>query len=465
MLLFGFKNKVNVKRNIISGAYSGKKFNYIDELELYFSHVESIKNIFSCNRNIVLFSGSEILEPRTDGAHFFYSCAYFAYVCCHNSPNCFVIIRGDKVKPILWIPGIKSFWEQSDVVDKCVEEIFDVKEYYMSVDEFIQSLNDCDIICDSKYASLFEYIFEIGNITINNLNVLETFNRKRSIKTEYEIHCISESTRIAFLGFNVIRILLEKKIWLSEKEIAHDFMKSVNGADNVLPYRPIVAFNTHSSYLHYRNYSNDYIYLKDKYSILVDAGVFYRGYACDITVTTTNDNFFKIICDVVSEIRDKIILSIKPGITFMQIQQYTHKLIAEGLFKIGIFNLRWCSVDDLIKEEVIKVFFPHGFGHAIGVQVHDVNYNKHNGAGVRNSGELLIGMVITVEPGIYFIPMLLEKFYTSSFFSNFKKDACNIDLINAYLKFGGVRQEHNVLITKDGCLDITKSVFNEFDIV
>jgi Xaa-Pro dipeptidase len=123
-----------------------------------------------------------------------------------------------------------------------------------------------------------------------------------------------------------------------------------------------------------------------------------------------------------------------------------------------------CSLDQAIEKRYTSAFFPHGVGHHLGIQVHDIGgHQKAREGGVlpppeghpylRNTRVMEPGQVFTIEPGIYFVPMLLEPFRTGPAAADF-----NWPLIDQLAPFGGIRIEDNVVVTENGHRNLTREL-------
>ena len=185
-------------------------------------------------------------------------------------------------------------------------------------------------------------------------------------------------------------------------------------------------------------------------------------YAGDITRTFPVDNVFterqKDIYQLVLVSELKAISLLKPGVTYKSIHLEAAKVLTEGLISLGLMK---GNVDDAVKNGAHALFFPHGLGHMIGLDVHDmedlgedlVGYDKKTTrsqqfglAYLRLGKTLQAGHVLTVEPGLYFIPALIDQWKMDKMHLEF----INYDELEHWKNFGGVRIEDNVLITDEG---------------
>jgi Xaa-Pro aminopeptidase len=184
-------------------------------------------------------------------------------------------------------------------------------------------------------------------------------------------------------------------------------------------------------------------------------------YASDITrtfpVSGTFSDIQKQIYNLVYEMQEAALDLCKPGISYKDAHMASAKKAVEGLIEIGIMS---GDPNDAVAEGAHALFFPHGLGHMLGLDVHDmeglgedlvgydskVNRSDQFGlAYLRLSKELYPGFVLTVEPGIYFIPHLIDQWEGSKKHSDF----INYSALDKFKNFGGIRIEDNIIITDD----------------
>jgi len=212
--------------------------------------------------------------------------------------------------------------------------------------------------------------------------------------------------------------------------------------------------------LHNHNHSFP---LQEGRLMIVDAGAESNGhYASDFTRTIPVGGKFsqkqKDIYNIVLAANNTGFSLTKPGVTYQSVHLQTARVIAAGLKELGLMK---GDVDEAVACGAHALFFPHGLGHMMGLDVHDMeDYGQiHVGyddeirpidqfgtAYLRLGRRLQPGFVITNEPGIYFIPALIEKWEKEEI----NKDFINFDLAKSYLGFGGIRLEDDVLVTETG---------------
>ncbi len=193
-------------------------------------------------------------------------------------------------------------------------------------------------------------------------------------------------------------------------------------------------------------------------------------YASDITRTfPVNGKFTNIQKDIYQTVLDMqltAIAEIKPGITYRSVHLASAKILVENFIEMGFMK---GSADDAVNAGAHALFFPHGLGHLMGLDVHDMEnlgegitgYDEKTKrsdqfglAYLRFGKELEPGIVLTVEPGIYFIPELIDKWKKENKFKNF----INYDKVNRHRKFGGIRIEDDIVVTAKGCKVLGKPI-------
>lgn len=243
-----------------------------------------------------------------------------------------------------------------------------------------------------------------------------------------------------------------------EAEVAGLIEGIAISADGRLSYPAIVTKNGHVLHNHYHGNV-----LQKGDLLLIDAGAETpSGYAGDITrtfavgaaMTTKQQN----VWDIVQKAKVDCIASLRPGITYQSVHLAAGRIIASGLKDLGLMQ---GDVDEAVAAGAHALFMPHGLGHMIGLDVHDmedlgedlVGYDdtikrstQFGTRSLRLGRELESGFALTVEPGIYFIPALIDQWKADATCSEF----INFPALEAYRNFGGIRLEDNVVVTEDG---------------
>lgn len=229
-------------------------------------------------------------------------------------------------------------------------------------------------------------------------------------------------------------------------------------------YTCICATGPNGSVLHYGHSAapNDRI-LRDGDMCLFDMGAEYHCYCADITVCFPVSGVFtedqKIVYNSVLDAQRTVEKTMKPGVNWVDMHKLAERSILSGLLKGGV--LQNGAVDDFMNEHLGAVFMPHGLGHLIGLDTHDVGGYPDGGPerpaepGVkklRTARVLEAGMCVTVEPGLYFINVLLD----AALADPAKAKYFNVDVLKRFRNTGGVRLEDDVHVTQDGCEVLTE---------
>lgn len=278
----------------------------------------------------------------------------------------------------------------------------------------------------------------------------------REIKDEYEI---KELEKAAAIGYEIHTTAMKMaKGGVYEREISGECEAIALRAGGLLSFPAIVSKRGET--LHNHEHGN---LLKDGDLLLVDCGAESGShYASDNTRTipvggkfsAKQKEIYEIVLEGINTGNDLI----RPGVTYRSIHLEVCKVLATGLKKAGLMK---GDVDAAVKAGAHALFMPHGLGHMMGLDVHDMEDFGENYVGydddVKRSDQfgtaylrlgkvLKPGFVLTNEPGIYFIPALIDKWQSEGLHTEF----INFDKVNEYRTFGGIRLEDDILVTEDG---------------
>jgi Xaa-Pro aminopeptidase len=289
-------------------------------------------------------------------------------------------------------------------------------------------------------------------------DVRYALNRIRRAKDELEIERMRQAERATKAGFAVAVELIAPGRSERELQIEIEAAFLRGGADGVA-YETIVGGGPNSAVLHFMPTSRVFA---DGELVLIDAGAEVRGYASDITRTYPAAGSFtpeqETLHALVAAACTAAIEQCAPGREWLDVHATAAGVIAEGLVDFGL--LRGDS-DALVESGAVALFFPHGIGHMVGLGIRDAGEVLRGRAGtrpgfppVRVDLPLEPGHCFTVEPGIYFVPALLQDEARRRTHA----DAVDWNRVDRMLGFGGIRIEHNVLITDDGYEILTADV-------
>ncbi len=294
---------------------------------------------------------------------------------------------------------------------------------------------------------------------VNPSSAVNILHYARGIKTPYELECMRIASRRGARGHVAAETAFRDR--RSEFDIHLAYCKAVVHAENELPYANIVALNENGAVLHYTSLDRDTP--KKFRSFLIDAGAQVHGYASDITRTYSfKSTRFQELIDRMETLQQEVVSRVRAGVDYRELHIDTHRLIAGVLVDS---ELATGDPDTLLETGVTSAFFPHGLGHLLGAQVHDVGGFFENESGttidppsghpfLRLTRILEEDMVLTVEPGLYVIDLLLENLRGAP-----AEQHVNWDTVEWLRPFGGVRIEDDVRVLADGCENLTRDAF------
>ena len=291
---------------------------------------------------------------------------------------------------------------------------------------------------------------------VNPLPLVARLDWDRSLKTAYEVSCIEEAEHMAARGHVAARAAFEGGA--SELEIHHAFVEAVGCVDKELPYESIVALDEKGAILHYtgkRTRGGGKV-------LLIDSGARHNGYASDVTRTWTTaacDATFRELVAGMDRLQQELCAAVRPGLPYPELHAGAQRAIGALLCETGVLR---GSPDQAFELGLTRPFFPHGLGHFLGLQVHDVSGHQKEPAGgtveppadspfLRTTRTIEVDQVFTIEPGLYFIEMLLRPHRAGDTAGHF-----DWDLIDRLAPSGGIRIEDNVLVTPDGHRNLTR---------
>lgn len=284
-----------------------------------------------------------------------------------------------------------------------------------------------------------------GLVPNNPEPLLNLLHWARGVKTPYELAQMRAAQRRAVPGHVAARAAFLRGD--SEAGIHRAYLVATGHTDRDLPYTNIIGLNEHAAVLHYQ-YQDERPPVEPR-SFLIDAGAQVNGYASDITRTWVAPGHDEFAALVAAMEREQLALvdEVREGVDYRDIHLSTHRRVARVLREAGLVRM---SDEAMVAEGVTKPFFPHGIGHLLGLQVHDVGgFMASEEGGVADKPEghrylrltrpLQAGMVVTIEPGLYFIPTLLRRLRESP-------QAAQVDwaAVERLSRYGGIRIEDDV---------------------
>ena len=313
----------------------------------------------------------------------------------------------------------------------------------------------------ARCAILGEANSALGDYLPNNpAAALDYLHYQRSYKTPYEIALMRLAQARAVRAHRAAETAF--RAGASEFDIHLAYCQAARQDATELPYQNIVCLNEHAAVLHYTELQRDPP--AQSLSFLIDAGASHYGYAADITRTWAADRCseFQAMVDAVDAAQQAMCAGVRAGADYRQLHVDAHLSLMGILRDFGVLK---ASPEAALASGVSAAFFPHGLGHPIGLQVHDVAgfaASDRGGTIARPEGHPYLrmtrmlepGMVVTIEPGVYFIDMLLDEVKR-----NGHADSIDWARLEAFRPYGGIRIEDEVLCTAEAPDNLTRPAF------
>ncbi|TQV67250.1 Xaa-Pro dipeptidase [Exilibacterium tricleocarpae] len=412
-------------------------------------------------RKIVIHSGSEHMQFLDDLPYPFKVNPYFKeWLPLLDHPEAYLLIEAQGNGPRLLLKQVDDYWHSpAEPPGADITAAFEI-DYYQTAQQLQRQLG-----VDATTAVIGEN--GDGELPLtapqyNNADVLHIVDYHRAGKSAYEISCMAAANQLAVEGHRAA----EQAFYRGDSEYAihQAYLVATKQTENELPYNNICALNEHAAVLHHMHLSKRAPGVMR--SFLIDAGAGHAGYAADITRTyqaqeQTVDGDFSALLSGVETCQQRLAQDCLPGADYVDLHNSMHGMLTRLLCDMEVFKV---SVDEAQAKSLSSAFCPHGLGHLIGVQVHDRGGHQCGRQGqlrpppaqypaLRCTRTLTENMVVTVEPGAYFIPSLLEPLRHT------QAEAINWPLVDKLIPFGGVRIEDNVVVTSNRARNLTREAF------
>jgi len=436
--------------------------------ELYGQHLgekfSRFQNILSETGfdEIVIGSGESKMQFSDDMAYPFKANPYFReWVPLGKRAGCYLQIVAAASKPKLFLLTAEDIWHTApEALPAGFEEGLEVIEY-ASIDELKSQLG--------KRENGTAFINETNELGLsadcwNPKSVTDQIDFQRRAKTPYEQECVREANRQAAPAHRAAyRAFMAGA---SELEIATAYLAACNQSENEMPYGIIAGVNEHAAVLHHHNLFKQ---PQTPRSFLIDAGVAVNGYASDITRTYAFDqgSDFAEMIRVMDAVQLELVAAGGIDKCPVELNVLSQLKVAEVLRQFDVLQV---SAEEAFDADITAAFYPHGLGHHLGSNVHDRGGNLANAQGdkvpasekypkLRSSAPMVANQIHTVEPGLYFIPALLDKLRAGKHAAKF-----NWSRVNEFIPYGGIRIEDNIVVHGDGRLEnLTRDAFAAID--
>ncbi|MDR0420955.1 MAG: aminopeptidase P family protein [Prevotellaceae bacterium] len=440
------------------------------DTKIYVERRNRLRKMF--RTGLLLFIGNGDSPMNYPGnAYRFRQDSTFLYYWGINYPDCAAVIDIDKdveclymndvdIDDIIWMGPQESAKEKGMRVG--VNSVYPQKDLFTYINNAVRLGRKIHFLPQYRQdnAEMLSTLLGIKSKHVKNYisqQFIKAVVEMRSIKDEFEIEEIEKACNIGYKMHTTVMKMC--KPGLMEYELA-GVIEGITIANNgYISFPVILSQNVHT--LHNHDHSQK---LTENRMLITDAGAENEmNYCSDFTRTIPVNGKFtqkqKDIYNIVLEANNKTIELAKPDVTYKSIHLEIAKIITRGLCNLGIMR---GNIDDAVENGAHALFLPHGLGHMMGLDVHDmenlgenyVGYDDEIGrssqfgtSALRMGRRLQKNHVITDEPGIYFIPELIAKWKSEKI----NKDFINYEKINEYMDVSGVRIEDDLLITENGC--------------
>ncbi len=439
------------------------------ESKRYSDHIRRLTNEMSAALEanhydaLIIHAGQPVRRSRFDDQYYnFIPTPSFTHIAPITTPHSAIELRvGGDFK--LYRPSIESFWETPAPPPAG----FILEHLYQTTSPKNKRSGRVAFIGNDESAAT-EWGIETN--AINPPPLVAALDAIRTVKSAYEVDNLARANKIAAHGHAAIGDAFANGGELdakghSEFELHLLYLRTTGQDDTETPYKNIVALNQNAAILHHINYQRKTADATQPASLLIDAGAMVNGYAADVTRTyirgirgtdKSQDNggaeLFSTLLTEIETMQQTICAQLKPGASFEALHDQTHERLAQILCDLEIAQ---ASPDELISSGATRAFLPHGLGHSLGIQVHDVGCKIRPPATrnpfLRNTATVTVGQVFTIEPGCYFIDSLLEPLRQTDVGKRL-----NWQLIGDLAHFGGIRIEDNIYMADGETRNLTR---------
>jgi len=431
-------------------------------------------------RAISVFKGAnEVPLYSSDVAYPEYQEAFFYYLFGVHEMDAYGVIDFNQEKAILFVPKLDNLYKiwmtvmtREDYATKYdieVRQLSELQEYLAteaSAETNTTVYVNQGVNSDSGLTTQIPEAQYLTGLKVDNEVMHDILSEARVIKNDDEILAMRWASQITAEAH--VNVLKNVKPAMRESQIESFF--NFHGQQNyytgrVAPYLSICGCGPTAATLHYHD--NDKT-LRDGQTMLTDQGHSLHHYCSDVTISfPVNGKFTEKqaqIYSLVLKASRAVFNKLAPGINWVDMHLLAERIILEGLVELGCLT---GDVQEMIDKRIGFIFQPHGLGHFIGLDCHDVggylhNTPKRNQApglkNIRTARTMQAGMVVTIEPGCYFRDFLIEGQIPKEFYE-FELKYLNVEKIKEYqAEVSGVRIEDVVLVTETGCENLSHDI-------
>lgn len=422
---------------------------------LYREHVDTLSRGYSAALAahgfdaVVLHSGRPKKRSAFDDQYFPHRpVPHFQHWVPVNDPDAYVVLAQGSARPALTWPETTSFWEKPLPPEE---------DHFLEAVDLSRGARPAlprgrvALVCEDPAVGP-----ELGIADVNPPALVAALDALRTKKTDYEIACIAEANRRAALGHDAVREAFFGGEGRSELDLHLLYLQATRQDDPETPYKNIVALDENGAVLHHVGYGRG---VPPGESLLLDAGATYLGYCSDITRTWVkprgeSGKTFLGLVDAMEEMQKGLCAAVKSGERYEALHDMSHRGVSRILCEAGVAK---GSPEEIDEKGVSRAFYPHGLGHSLGLQCHDVGCAtvkpREDNPFLRNTSVIEPGQVFTIEPGLYFIDGLLAELRRGP-------NAALVDwtAVEALARYGGIRIEDDVLVRDAGIVNMTRDL-------
>jgi Xaa-Pro dipeptidase len=366
-------------------------------------------------------------------------------------PGSAIVVEAGKKPKLVWLVST-SYWEHPAQPES---------DHFLGSFEVVEVL-DPSRLKDQVPAGRVAFIGDdlaaadalgIDPSRVNPAPLVAALDQLRVRKTAYEVACLAEANRRAAKGHEELRRLFADSD-RSELDLHLAYLGATRQDDAETPYKNVVALDAHAATLHHISYEKR---AKPAQTFLLDAGASFAGYGSDVTRTWVKGkgeaaSRFAEVVALTDAMQQRLCAGAEVGMHYEALHDESHRQVGGILRQTGIVKT---SAEEADAKGITRAFYPHGLGHALGLQTHDVGCAttkpRPENPFLRNTTVIAEGQVFTIEPGIYFIEALLAPVRNGP-------HARDVDwkLVDALAPLGGVRIEDDVVVEAHGIRNLTR---------
>jgi Xaa-Pro dipeptidase len=378
-----------------------------------------------------------------------------AWVPIVDNPRCILVIKpGSRLKVLIHVPN--DYWHKPA---RLPQAPWTAAVNVIAMDDPSQASDHWAKLGRVAYIGPDAFAAGTDPASINPPDLLARLHYDRAVKTGYELECMRRANELGARGHRAA--LAAFRSGASEYAAHMRYLEGCAQREEEMPYNNIVAYNENSAVLHYQRLER--AAPESLRSFLIDAGAQYRGYASDITRTyAASASRFADLVEALDAAQQVLCDEIVTGRDYRDVHLSAHRILGDVMHRIGLTKLPGQAALEL---GITGVFFPHGIGHLLGLQVHDVGgvmADAHGSERARPAGHPYLrltrmlepGVVVTVEPGIYLIDSLLAAAHADS-----RRSHIDWAVVEELKPFGGIRIEDNVVTTTSTPENMTRNAF------